>query len=101
MGAKNRSLKEWAATIAEMQSSGMPPKEWCKSHGINLFSLRGAQTRLNKQAAVRSGKQQPFVGVEVKPRVSDVTLRCGQITVVASVSDAAALLKALAGNVSC
>jgi len=90
-----RSLEQWKVIIKEMKNSGIPQEEWCKDRDINLYSLRSAQSRLNRLDETGTDTLLSFVGVEVSTQPDEVILTCGKVTITTTASAAAAILAAL------
>lgn len=103
---ENRRI--WFARIEEMKTSGLPQKEWCRIHEVNLNSMYYWLRKYHETEELRS---QPFAWLEVPTNVRteiaeigdqdlSIKLKCPKATVILPADipaeTAAALLKVVA-----
>jgi len=96
-----RTLEQWAAVIEEMQTSGIPQRQWCAAQGINWGTLHAAHVRINKLRRRHDGDCPKFVQVQPTPTIPTVTITCKGITISATAKDIAAILTHLVGETLC
>jgi hypothetical protein len=59
------SHTEWETHVENWQGSGESQREYCRMHGINLWTFRGHLKKSGKKHAER------FTEIRMKPRISE------------------------------
>jgi hypothetical protein len=103
MASTRRTRDEWQVLLAEMKSSGLTQRQWCRQRGINYSTMREMKGRIEQTQRGVAGfacakSDEPlasWVRIDPLPQASDakaprahqpsVEVRIGQITITVAV----------------
>lgn len=67
-----RTEPEWQELVEQYQSSGLRQEQWCKQHGINLYTFRDRLSKLKKAAIPATPETQQVCETAQAPETESI-----------------------------